>query len=298
MACYGPLIGYYSKTVNRETGLRSIVFNKAESHSGVPMEIPCGQCIGCRLARAAEWATRAMHEKRMHEESAFLTLTYRPKALTKTSDGATLVKRDLQLFMKRLRKARGPGLRFLACGEYGETTQRPHYHVLLFNTCFPDMKYHQMSGENKLYASVELDYLWQLGNCLIGDLTFESCAYVAGYVVKKITGRGAAAHYGARLPEFQTMSKLGGIGLDYYKKYGEEIYQHDSVIMRGHEVKVPRYYDIKHQLVDPARLEVLKGERRKRAMAAKEDNTKERRRVRERYTELKHELFAKRNRIT
>jgi len=297
MACYGPLIGYYSKTVN-PSGLRSIVFRKDQSHSGVPLEVPCGQCIGCRLAKAAEWATRAMHEKRMHNESAFCTLTYRNEALTKTSDGASLVKRELQLFMKRLRKVRPQGLRFLACGEYGETTLRPHYHVLLLNTSFEDMRYHKMSGEKRLYASAELDALWSHGDCLIGDVEFESCAYVAGYVVKKVTGKRAAAHYGAREPEFQTMSRRPGLGKTYFDRYYQEAYQHDNVIIRGREVRIPRYYDTKFGPIDPARMETIKKERRLRALMGKSDNTPARRKVRERFTELKRETFAKRNRIT
>lgn len=296
MPCYEPLTGYYSKTVN-PSGSRSIVFKKELSLSGVPMPIPCGQCIGCRLQKAGQWASRAMHEKRMHEESAFLTLTYRNDALTMTANGATLVQRDLQLFMKRLRNERPLGLRFLACGEYGETTQRPHYHVLLLNTCFPDMKYHKMSGEKKLYASAALDGLWKLGDCLIGDVEFESCAYVAGYVVKKVTGERAAAHYGARLPEFQTMSRRPGIGYTYYQKYQDEMYAHDSVVVRGHEVPIPRYYDTKYKLVDAAHLDDLKKKRRFRAMLHKADNTRERLSVKKRFQELKRETFNRRNRI-
>lgn len=294
MACYNPLKAYYSKTVN-PSGRRSLVFKRELAHSGVPLQVPCGQCIGCRLQRSAQWAMRAMHEKRMHEDSAFLTLTYRDEALTKTKDGATLVLRDLQLFMKRLRIARPSGLRFLACGEYGEQTRRPHYHVLLLNTCFPDMKYHKMSGAKKLYASAELDSTWSHGDCLIGDVEFESAAYVAGYVVKKVTGERAAAHYGDRLPEFATMSRRPGLGRGYYEKYRGEIYQHDSVVIRGHEVSVPKYYDTLFDKVDPARLEVLKKQRRAKALLNKADQTRSRLRVRERYQELKRETFNKRN---
>lgn len=234
----------------------------------------------------------------MHNESAFCTLTYRNEALTKTSDGASLVKRELQLFMKRLRKVRPQGLRFLACGEYGETTLRPHYHVLLLNTSFEDMRYHKMSGEKRLYASAELDALWSHGDCLIGDVEFESCAYVAGYVVKKVTGKRAAAHYGAREREFQTMSRRPGLGKTYFDRYYQEAYQHDNVIIRGREVRIPRYYDTKFGPIDPARLETIKKERRLRALMGKSDNTPARRKVRERFTELKRETFAKRNRIT
>lgn len=293
MPCYEPLTGYYSKTVN-PSGLRSIVFKKELSFTGVPLQVPCGQCIGCRLQRAGEWASRAMHEKRMHNESAFLTLTYRNEDLPMSPDGATLAKRDLQLFMKRLRLERPSGLRFLACGEYGETTHRPHYHVLLLNTCFPDMKYHKMSGEKRLYASAALDSTWTHGDCLIGEVEFESCAYVAGYVVKKVTGARAAAHYGAREPEFQTMSRRPGLGRTYYDRYRDEMYKHDSVVVRGHEVRIPRYYDTQYKLVDSAHLDVLKKKRRVRALLHKADNTRARLSVKKRFQELKRETFNRR----
>ena len=295
MACAKPLTAYYAKAVN-PSGLRSLVFKKELSFSGIPIPVPCKQCTLCRLARAGEWASRAMHEKRMHSDSAFLTLTYRDEALTRTPDGATLVKRDLQLFMKRLRLERQSGLRYLACGEYGERTKRPHYHMLLFNTCFPDMKYHKMSGEKKLYASAELDSLWKLGDCLIGEVEFESCAYVAGYVVKKITGELAASHYGARVPEFQVQSL--GLGRSYYERYASEIHAHDTVVMRGHEVKVPRYYDYRRNKVDPDGVEALKKERRLRAMKFKADNTPARLRVKERFQELKRETFRRRTDVS
>lgn len=296
MPCRYPITAYYSKTVN-PTGKRSLVFKKELSFSGVPLQVPCGQCVMCRLQRSAQWAVRAMHEKKLHEDSAFLTLTYRNEALTATKDGATLVKRDLQLFMKRLRRERPSGLRFLACGEYGETSRRPHYHVLLLNTYFRDMKYHKMSGEKKLFASAELDGLWSLGDCLIGEVEFESCAYVAGYVVKKITGDGAAAHYGDRLPEFQTQSNRPGLGFGYFQKFGDEAYRHDSVVIRGREVSIPKYYDTKFELVDSARLSELKKRRRIRALANKADLTRERLDVRARFLELKRETFNRRNRI-
>lgn len=233
----------------------------------------------------------------MHQDSAFLTLTYRDEALTRTKDGATLVMKDLQLFMKRLRLERPSGLRFLACGEYGERTKRPHYHVLLLNTCFPDMRYHKMSGEKKLYASAALDSMWKLGDCLIGEVEFESCAYVAGYVVKKVTGELAAAHYGARLPEFQTMSRRPGIGYTWFEKYAAESYAHDTVVVRGHEVSIPRYYDTKYELVDSSRLDVLKKLRRVRALTRKADSTRDRLAVRERYQELKRETFNRRRSV-
>lgn len=292
MPCYGPLTGYYGKERHPVTGRRSLVFDKRQSFSGVPIVIPCGQCIGCKLERSRQWAMRCMHEKRMHVDSAFLTMTYDNKHLP---EGASLVKRDLQLFMKRLRKVRPSGLRFYACGEYGETTFRPHYHVLLFNTSFPDRRYWKQAGDNPLYASAELNGLWTNGDCLIGEVTFDSCAYVARYCTKVITGEKAEAHYAGREKEFTVMSRRPGIGFSYYEKHGKEAYRHDSVVVNGFEVGLPRYYDTKYELVDSERLEQLKKERRRRAKLHREDSTSARRKVIERFEYLKAETFRRKS---
>lgn len=231
-----------------------------------------------------------MQEKLMHAESAFLTLTYDQDCIP---SNYSLRKRDLQLFMKRLRKTRPVGLRFFACGEYGERTLRPHYHAILFNTCFPDQKFHRNAGENKLYASAELDGLWQNGNCLIGSVSFESCAYVARYVTKKVTGPKAADHYRGREPEFLVMSRKPGIGYPYYVKYGEEAYQRDFVVANGVQVSIPRYYDTKYEAVDSGYLERLKIERRRRAKLRKADSTKARLYAREQFEIKKQRFFKK-----
>lgn len=287
------------------TGRRSLVFDKRKAHSGVAMKVPCGQCIGCKLERSRQWAMRCMQEKRMFVDSAFLTLTYDEKHLP---SGGTLVKRDLQLFMKRLRFSRPSllqaglkyqdrpvGLRFYACGEYGETSRRPHYHVLLFNTCFPDMKLWKQAGENPLYASAELNGLWTAGNALIGEVTFESCAYVARYCTKVITGEKAEQHYSGREREFTVMSRRPGIGYFYFQKFGDEAYAHDSAVVSGREQGLPRYYDTKFEVEHGPRLEELKKERRRRAKLKKADQTSARRRAIEAFEYAKAATF-KRNR--
>lgn len=291
MACLKPLTGYYSAKVN-PTGRRSIVFKKELALSPTPLEVPCQQCVECRLSYARAWAIRLMHERKMHQDAWFLTLTYREKDLPPLR---SLVKRDLQLFMKRLRKIKGSGVRFFACGEYGETTLRPHYHVILFGTHFLDMKFWKMSGTNRLYVSAELDSIWTSGHCTIGGVDFQSCAYVAGYVIKKIRGEMASAHYAGRIPEFSLMSRRPGIGFGYYEKFGKEAYKHDSVVMDGHEVAIPRYYDKKYEIVDLDDLERIKRERRRKARLAlaRDDQSSRRKRAKELFLLRRRAYFAK-----
>ncbi|QCQ85001.1 replication initiator protein [Blackfly microvirus SF02] len=291
MPCFGPLTAYHGKSVNPATGKRSLVFKLSLSFDGLRISVPCQRCIGCRLERARLWAIRCMHEKRMHSESAFVTLTYANEHLP---SGLSLVKRDVQLFMKRLRKVRCSGLRFFACGEYGEQYRRPHYHVLFFNTSFPDMRFYKMSaGGDSLFKSAELKSLWPLGENIVGGVTFDSCCYVAGYCTKVVRGDAAVAHYGSRLPEFSLMSRRPGIGRPWFEKFYDEAYAHDSAIMNEREVGLPRYYDNLFSAVDGDRLAELKIARRERANLKWLDSVPKRLRVRERFEELKYQRFVR-----
>jgi hypothetical protein len=196
--------------------------------------------------------------------------------------GMTLVKRDFQLFMKRLRKARREPVRFYACGEYGDVTQRPHYHALLFNCGFPDGRFHSKNNrDEELYVSDELTGLWDNGHALAGAVTFESAAYVARYCTKKISGDAADAHYEGRLPEFSLMSRRPGIGAGYYDRFGQEVRDHDSVVVCGREVSPPRFYDVRTLVRDPDVAECNRKRRKARAVALMHDNTVDRRRVKE-----------------
>lgn len=287
MVCYAPLTGYYSAEVG-ESGKRALVFDVRQAWSGVPIRLPCGECIGCRASWARQWAVRCMHEKRMHHLSSFVTLTYRDECLPALR---SLKLRDLQLFMKRLRKVRGVGLRFFACGEYGSDTQRPHYHLLLFNCDFPDMRFHGQSdcGES-LYTSAELEQLWPYGHNMIGAVDFQSCAYVAGYVFKKV---GTFVDYAPREPEFRVMSRRPGIGFTWFQQYMDEAYRADSAIMNGREVPLPRFYDGKFEEIDPVRYEVLRRKRMRLARSHPEEQTRERRLTRERFDQLKAARFKR-----
>ena len=143
----------------------------------------CGQCMECRLAYSREWAIRITHESQMHGSNCFLTLTYDDEHLPRYGQ---LVKRDLQLFFKRLRKYAGR-FRYVAAGEYGEQNRRPHFHAAIFGLDF--------SGDRVLYAtSVRGDNTfvsplvgkaWGMSTFpmghTIGSLTFESAAYIARY---------------------------------------------------------------------------------------------------------------------
>lgn len=239
MACYHPLLAYYGKEVNPATGRRPIVFNPRDGFSDMRLKLPCGQCIGCRLERSRQWAIRCMHEAQQHEQNSFITLTYEDKYLP---EGGSLSVRDWQLFAKRLRR-RGAEFRYFMCGEYGDQLSRPHYHACLFGFDFPDRE-QITGGRHPLYSSKLLDSCWPYGFTAIGDVTFESAAYVARYCVKKITGEKADDHYNGIQPEFTTMSRRPGIGTPWLEDYLEDVYPSDEVVIRGGiKSRPPRFYD-------------------------------------------------------
>lgn len=224
------------------------------------MQIPCGQCRFCRLEHSRQWAIRAMHEASLYENNCFLTLTYDEKNVPRLPTGDTTlnIKHAVQ-FMKDLRRQFGEGIRSYGCAEYGEQFSRPHFHICLFNFDFTDKKFLKNTGdfygeENKIYTSKNLEDLWPYGHSSIGALTFESAAYVARYVTKKITGRNASAHYeridqrsgevSSRVPERSVcVSRMPGLGRPWFEQNFKYILAHDFIISRGKKMKAPKYYD-------------------------------------------------------
>ncbi|MGK3630457.1 rolling circle replication-associated protein [Enterobacter cloacae] len=243
MACTRPINGYRSPSGK---------FFTTPYPGSTFMQVPCGQCVNCRLNHSREWAIRCTHEAQMWDQNCFITLTYNDENLP---EGGTLVRKHLTDFFKRLRKHfTGRTIRYFACGEYGSKLQRPHYHVILFNLDFEDKRLYK-HGDFPLYNSDTLSRLWPMGFSVLAGFSFESAAYTARYCVKKITGQKAESHYNGRKPEFSAMSLRPGIGYTYFLKYYEDIVNYDKVVSRGGRMsRPPRYYD---KLLSGCDLELL-----------------------------------------
>lgn len=294
MPCFHPLPAWRSQQLTSK-GKLGLTFRRQE---GTPstLDIPCGQCIGCRLEKARQWALRIEHERTLHLNSSFITLTYNDESLP---PGGSLRPDDWTRFMKRLRKSTGQNrLRFYQCGEYGETTQRPHHHAIVFGYWPHDgVRLHSYSRDDEfpLWTSASLEKLWGLGNVSVGQVTFETAGYVARYVTKKITGPDAASHYGDRVPEYATMSRRPGIGNGAFINRGAFYYQEDAIILPGgRKVKPPRYYDTLMEKKDPKLLETIKATRRKDGRLSK-DNKGTRLTAREACTTAKHSQLKRRD---
>ncbi len=287
MVCFNPLKGWWSIKKNVNTGNRYPVFDKAKGHPFMPVSVACGQCLSCRISYSKSWATRISHESDSFDSNCFVTLTYRDECLP---SNRTLVKEDFQNFMKRLRKEISPTkIRYFHCGEYSEENQRPHYHACIFNYDFPDKEYFGKKLGNVLYTSKMLydednikASIWKKGYCIIGNVSFDSAAYVARYILKKVTGKKSDEHYvnketgELRQQEYTTMSRRPGLGNAWIKKHMSDVYPNDTVIIKGRPLRPPKYYDNIFDVEVPEMLKHIKEERKKFALAHDYDNTRER----------------------
>lgn len=191
------------------------------------LEVPCGHCLACRIARSREWALRLLCEMEFWDNAIFVTLTYDEDNVPKNG---SLCPRDLTLFFKKLRKDLDKDDRkckYFACGEYGGRFGRPHFHFIGFGLSAKDRK---LIKEN-----------WDKGIVHIGTVTYNSCRYVAGYVQKKLYGKGAE-YYDEKgiLPPFSRCSK--GIGERYVEKYWNKLWNNETLTVHGVPCGLPRYF--------------------------------------------------------
>ncbi|WNK14104.1 MAG: replication initiator protein [Microvirus sp.] len=193
--------------------------------------VPCGQCMHCRLLIREQWTMRIIHESQSWDSCIFFTLTYDNDNLP---ENGSLCKPDLQKFFKRIRKyIGGKPIKYFACGEYGENTNRPHYHVIMF-------------GLDYLYDRKTIKDCWHycdwssLGRSPFGDVCQQSIRYVVGYIEKTVLGLEAADEYGNRQKPFHLVSK--GIGRAYAIKNKSNFELDGKCIVQGQKRDLPRYY--------------------------------------------------------
>ena len=270
MPCYSPQSAYKAKDGR-------VTFVRKEATSN--LTLPCGNCLGCRMARSQQWGVRMLHEASLHENNMFITLTYDDEHLP--IDESLNVK-HFQKFMKAYRQKISPHkIRFFHSGEYGEENRRPHYHAIIFNHQFEDLT----PWKENLYTSDQLGEIWQNGFTSIGNVTLESATYVAKYILKKITGTPAQEHYshitryGEQVlltPEYTTMSRRPGIASSWYEKYKKDIYPENFISIKGKKVQVPKFYQNKLKDSDPHEYEKLRRKQKIETQKRRKDNTKRR----------------------
>jgi len=160
------------------------------------MPLPCGKCPPCKKRRTSGWSFRLVKEGERSNSALFITLTYDTEYVPITKNGfMSLNKRDVQLFLKRLRKLNPHDkLKYYLCGEYGGDTRRPHYHLIIFNC--------DISKINPACQKGEIHY---------GQVSAASVGYTLKYMSKPKTQKKHARD--DRVSEFALMSK--GLGKTY-----------------------------------------------------------------------------------
>lgn len=272
------------------------------------MTVSCGQCIGCRREYKRGWAVRMMHELQITRmRGSFLTLTLNPEHLP---GNQSLDVRVWQNFAKKLRRnlcdcprdysksRKGRKVctdpthrvRFFMCGEYGELNWRPHYHAAVMSHDFMGPLLYKSKDGFPYWTNEVIAKSWtdengeSLGHHAISEMSFDSAAYVAGYITKKVNGGFKDAHYWridtsgemAELhqvkPEFATMSRggrdrdgLGGLGHRWIEKYMDDVYPQDRVYMNGFSFQPPAYYDAQLEKRNPEMLKEVKAKREENA---------------------------------
>lgn len=285
MTCYHPIDAWRSLYPNKN-GKRKIVFDTKEALPFSHLQVPCGKCIGCRLDRSAQSAVRGYHELLTcgQENCCFITLTYDNENLPFNKSVSTS---DLQKFWKRLRK-RFPNARFkyIACSEYGALRSRPHYHACIFGFRFPDERLPSPPVAPRSHSGFPnfqsdcLNQLWPYGIHVINNVSFNSVAYVARYILKKTLGDGSKYYVdedGVCI-EKERSYWSAGIGLNYFNRYWKDFYslngcQVKKIDKEGNEViktyPVPRYYDKKLEVMNPSLFNDIKLKRSKEARKLK-----------------------------
>lgn len=278
MSCYHPIAGFpdYEAGLSETGSFRYKLTGAWNPGLDIVdpnvIKIPCGHCLGCRLDYSRQWADRMILELDHTKKAIFVTLTYDNDHVPISYDddtaealGMTLNKRDVQLFMKRLRRRFDRELRFYAAGEYGSTTQRPHYHAIIFGLSLTDFDDLRPKGLNELgqcyYISDKFAEIWQNGFCLLCDVSYKTCAYVSRYVMKKAFQPMVLHDCEA---EFSLMSRRPGIGA-YYLQDHPDLFEYSKIyVSNGNEsvgVSVPKYYLGKLKVDNPELYDKIKSDR-------------------------------------
>lgn len=276
MSCYHPFLAIPDYD-NRGSRYRLVGPYEPDMRIMYPgsVAVPCGKCIGCRLDYSRNWADRMMLELDHSKTAVFATLTYDEEHVHKLfgdeddpdlCTGYTLVKKDMSDFMKVLRsrkKFEDRELRFYGCGEYGSRTFRPHMHIIIFGLSIDDFPDHDVKKVNHsfqpLYTSDEFANIWKKGFILLGNVTWQTCAYVARYVVKKATCE--ILPYKGCEPEFCLMSRNPGLGKYYLDEHDIDWEKINLKVIKGQKIRIPKYFISKLENIDPNLYNKVKEER-------------------------------------
>lgn len=243
MSCTSPILAYNLGKIKNDEGrwvddVHIIKLKPTDNLQSLQslygsnfMTLPCGKCLSCRKTKAEEWSLRCYLESLQYKDNSFITLTYDDE-----HNPGVLVKSHVQKFFKALRNL-DIKFRYFCCGEYGEMTKRPHYHILIFGWIPSDLIYHSKTGKGSLlFESPLLQKVWPYGFSSVGLLSPEACCYTARYSMKKI------GSYDDYSKEFILMSRRPGLGNKYVVDNIDKLLEDGQFYLGNFGIKnFPRY---------------------------------------------------------
>lgn len=289
MACFNPLIGVYlGDKADGKKKIKIISKDRLSQYDKTHLcyQLPCGKCVGCRKDQANEWSNRLLLESLYHKYNYFVTLTYCDEYLPYTeriklntgeiTDGNTLVKEHISSFVKRLRQKLDLPLRFYAAGEYGDVSERSHYHLILFMDEPLELYPFGMTKDGYIkYRSSLIESCWidtkdrrynkdafekgdnpnKIGNVEVEIANYNLFRYIARYVTKKVGDKTAKEYIMEnRAPPFNLCSRSPGIGYQYFIDHPEEMEKERIYVSTPQGVvnfPPPRYYKKKFREYNP-----------------------------------------------
>lgn len=319
--CTNPTRAWFCYDFDPEDGIYLFSLKDAKSFNHFEQaELPCGKCLECTMKDKRGWTARALCEAQMHDCASFITLTYNDECLP---PDAGLCRAELKSFIDNLRVSikrqyGGRKIVVFGCGEYGGNPEdrvktpvgRPHYHLCIFGFDFPDRQLFKMSHSGfPIYRSPFLESKWRRGHSTVQALEFGDMAYCAGYVEKKTLKRASAEqqqyfsrnkwYYDGnpdgilREAEFRVYPVRPALGADWLDKFFNDAYPSGFIVVQGKKFSVPKYFDKVAKERDPEMFERVKQERREKALRRADENTPEKRAVREELLRLKVEKTRK-----
>jgi hypothetical protein len=207
------------------------------THNG--MLLPCGKCVGCRIAKSREWTYRLTNEMQNWKDAVFITLTYDEQNLPK--DGK-LQKIHLQKYFRAMRKrlkSKGRNIKYFAAGEYGDDPEkkRPHYHAIVFGIGLAYGDRIHMRRRIPPHFDDIVQESWNRGLVWTDDVVRKSIGYVTDYVHKKYLDKYKEHNIE---PPFQLVSQ--GIGKQYALQNADILQSRLGDKFHGNDVSLPRYY--------------------------------------------------------
>lgn len=204
------------------------------------LDVPCGKCESCLVRRTNEWSFRLFQERKNSKSCYFVTLTYDELNVPRNPITGELMlnKRDCQLFIKRLRKYYGNGIRYFLASEYGENFGRPHYHMLIFNLPIDETK-----PDWKAKLSLNLFSIWNKGGVDVDVAVDGRIIYCAKYMLSTLDNDA----WLTRPKPFILTSRKPGLGANFFEDLAEQRYRYETcdtkcVTEKGIAYPMHRYY--------------------------------------------------------